>query len=520
MRNKKLKKDIIDFLTVLSMAFGLLFLSMWVVYYIVSNYVDVDSIFGGKIGKNKIYILRGVNNEKYMPYLQQYLKKDYIVVPITIDKLSKKTSGLLLLIDVKYIDDERREKIINFVKNGGSLIFNYSDTQLIKTITKLEQKDILLKGMYEAQTPLLSAFKIDKEKIKLYDNIYLYNKPALLDFTKDHNSYGVMWEGNYGKGSWLYFSFPFSVMQDNHFVFVDNRLQKEKKKDIGLLHSMIDFMYYGYKVVKYPYVDTDKMVLIDEYMDYKYNDNFMKYIEKNNLKATIFINPNIVKKPILANPKNIEIASMSGKDKWKLAKHTTQEIVGYSNESVSKPDIKKLYNEYGFKYILSKFPSSGIYFNDFVVLSHNGFNDISLNDDVEEIKKNIDFYSRYRIYTFTIHSYILGEKDNFKILSNILDKLKKYPIFTAKEIAERYKDTQKISMSAMLTPASLAIRIVNDTLKEMHNVTFRVYSKYKFDKIESNFLNIHAYIIKETPEYIDVRVEKMNRNVEFYLRFK
>jgi hypothetical protein len=75
-------------------------------------------------------------------------------------------------------------------------------------------------------------------------------------------------------------------------------------------------------------------------------------------------------------------------------------------------------------------------------------------------------------------------------------------------------------MSAMLTPASLSIKIVNDTLKEMHNVTFRVYSKYKFDRIESNFFNIKAYIIKETPEYIDVRVEKMNRNVEFYLRFK
>jgi len=520
LRKNRLRNEILDFLAMMSMVLGLLFLSMWIVYYIVQNYVDIDSIFGGSIGKKRIYILKNMNNEQYIPYLKNNLKNGYAITTIKLNVLAKKDKGLLFLINARKLNKNQINAIANFVKNGGSLIFNYSDEKLIKTITHLKSTEILSKGSYEIQTPLLSAFKIDKQKINLYDDIYLYDKEALVDLTKDYTSYGVMWSGNYGKGNWLYFSFPFYILKNNDLKFVNGRLQKSSQIVNKLLNDMTDFIYYGYKVVKYPYVDTDKMVLIDEYIDYKYNDNFIKYIEKNNLKATIFINPNIIKKPIKVNSNNIEIASTSDKDKWKLEKYINQNIVGFSNENVKIPNINKLYHQYGFKYTLSKFPSNGIYYNDFVVLAHNGFNDISLDDNVEEIKKNIDFYTKYRIYTFTIHSYILGQKNNFEELSSVLNTLKKYPLFTAKEVAQKYKDTTRISMSAMLTPASLAVKIVNDTLKEMKNVTFRVYSKYKFERIESNFFNIKAEIIKETPEYIDVKVKKMNKNIEFYLRFK
>ena len=86
MKRKKLKAEIIDFIAMISMVLGLLSLSMFIVYYIVQNYVDVDSIFGGAIGKKKVYILKDVNNEKYIPYLKKYLKK-YAVVPIKLNVL-------------------------------------------------------------------------------------------------------------------------------------------------------------------------------------------------------------------------------------------------------------------------------------------------------------------------------------------------------------------------------------------------------------------------------------------------
>ena len=520
MRKKRIKREIVDFIGMISMVLGLLSLSMFIVYYIVQNYVDVDSVFGGAIGKNKIYVLKSVNNEKYLPFLRKYLRKDYAVLNIKLDSLLKEKKGVLFLIDAKNLTNNQINGIAQFVKNGGSIIFNYANDKLVNIITGLKSKEIIYKGKYTAQTPLLSTFKIDKKDVNLYDDIYSYDKEAILDFTKDYKSHGVMWEGNYGDGNWLYFSFPFYLFKENNLKITHKRYQPENSKDIQLLKDMVDFVYYGYKVVKFPFVDTDKMVVIDEYMDYKYDDSLIKYIQKNNLKATIFINPDIVKNKLNVNKDNIEIASMSAKNKWKLAKYTTQNIVGYSNESIIKPDVDKLYHKYGFKYMFSYIPSNGIYYNDFVVLAHNGFNDISLNDNIKQIERNIRFYSKYRIYSFTLHSYILGSKKNFAQIVPLLDKLKKYPLYTAKEIAQKYDDTNRISMSAMLTPASLAIKIVNDTLKQMENVTFRVYSKYKFERIESNFFNIRAHIIKETPEYIDVRVEKMNKNIEFYLRFK
>jgi len=513
------KNDIKEFFVVIVMSLSLLSLALVIVYYIVDNYVDVDSIFGGNLDGKNVYVLEGVDNKKYIPYLQKELGKLYKVSSIKKELLSKIASkrNVLFLISVKKLDEDTMYAIENYVKKGGSLVFNYSNPKLIKTITNLNSTDIIPSDKYIAQTPLLSPIQIDKKEINLYDDIYTYDMESILDFTKNNNSYGVMWSGNYGKGNWIYCSFPFYIIKNNNLIFTKNALTKDKSI-VHLLQEIVRFAYYGYKVVKYPFVDLDKMVLINEYIDYKFNDNFIKFIEKNNLKTTVFFNPNIVNKK-LNYSNNIEIASMSAKDKWKLEKYTPQTVIGYSNENI-KPDVDKLYNKYGFKYLLGDNPHSGIYYDDFVVLAHDGFNDINLEENSEKIKHDIDFFVKYKIYTITIHSYILGYKNNFNILKGIISHAKKYPILKAKDIATRYKDSAKITMNAMITPSSLAIQITNNTLKEIKNFTFRIYSKYKFDKIESNFFNINAKIIKETSNYVDVRVEKMNKNIEFYLRFK
>jgi len=513
------KKDLKEFGVIITMSLSLLFLSLLIVYYIVDNYVDVDSIFGGNIGGKKVYLLK--SETKYMPYLKKTLGKEYSVLTIKPQVLNKIASkrNVLFVIDARKMDDNTIYAIQNYVKNGGSLIFNYATPKLIKAITDLRTTDILPADTFYTETSLLSPLQVNKSKVYLYDDLYLYDNESILDFTKDHESYGVMWSGNYGVGNWIYFSFPFYIFKNNNLIYTKNTLTN-KKIHKNLFIEMVNYAYYGYKVVKYPFVDVDKMVLVDEYIDYKYHDNFINFIKKMGVKTTLFINPNIIKSKIDVNDK-IEIASMSAKDKWKLEKYTTQNIIGYSNENDKKPNIDKLYNKYGFKYMLSDESNiSGIYYDDFVVLKHDGFNDINLEDNVKNIKRDIDFFVKYKIYTITIHSYILGYKDNFSVLKDIINYAKKYPILTAKEIASRYKDSTKIEMKTMLTPSSLAVQITNNTLKEMHNFTFRVYSKFKFDKIESNFLNIRARIIKEAPNYVDVRVENMNKNIEFYLRFK
>jgi len=310
-----------------------------------------------------------------------------------------------------------------------------------------------------------------------------------------------MWSGNYGKGNWVYFSFP-------SYVFSQNKLS-------NLLVKLIDFAYYGYKITKYPYVNNSKMVFIAEYMNYKFDNEFIEFINKLDIKATTFINPKIINKKLDFD--NIEIASTSSKDKWILQKYTKQQIIGYSNEN-KNPDIKTLYNQYGFKYTLGD--KLKIYYDDFVVLPKNGFNDLEFQTDLEEIKKQIDFSVKYGLYSIIIHPYILGYKKNKKFLFEVLKYTKKYPIFTAKQIAQKYKDSSKISLSSTLTSSSLAIKIINNTLKDIHNFTFRIYSRFKFEHIESNFFNIKAKIIKRGDNYVDVRVENISKNVEFYLRMK
>ena len=498
----KLKKEIFDWVYLMGMIFLLLFASMWVVYYIVENYVDVDSIFGGNLDEKKVYVLNG--DEKF---IQNSVKNEYKVEIIDDKKLSKLNSKSVLVVFDKVLSKDEQFLIEKFVKNGGGVIFNYGNyknTQFIKRITNLNDMLILKDKNFYIQTPSLSPFKVPKQKLThFYENSLFYyeDKNSILNFIKDYKSYGVMWSGNYGKGSWVYFSFPFYVLNENH-------LSK-------LFLSMIDFAYYGYKVVKYPYVDSAKMIFLAEYMNYKMDKTFINLINKFNLKATLFINPDIVNEKLNFN--NIEIASISSKNKWILQKYTKEQIVGFSNEN-HKENIDILYNKYGFKYMLGD--KLKIYYDDFVELPNIGFNDLEFKINLKQLKHQIDFSMKYGFYSLIVHPYILGYTKNQKFLVEILTYLKKYPLFTAKEIAQKYKDSSKISLTSTLTSSSLAIKIINNTLKEVNNFTFRIYSKFKFDKIESNFFNIKAKIIKRGKGYVDVRVENISKNVEFYIRMK
>ena len=53
---KELKEDLKEFSVVMSMSVGLLVFALLFVFYIVRNYVDVNSILGGGLGEKKIYL--------------------------------------------------------------------------------------------------------------------------------------------------------------------------------------------------------------------------------------------------------------------------------------------------------------------------------------------------------------------------------------------------------------------------------------------------------------------------------
>ena len=456
-----IKQTIKELLVILTMVFSLLGISLYLVMYIVQNYVDLD-LFMGKLQKN-IYV---ISNDKDFLYLKKHLK--YKIQKVESIKGLSLNSILIVLKKVN------NKQLINYLKKGGYLITNQNFLDL-KPISDISY------GSYRLLSPSLSYININK-KIQLFDNIKSYKGFSLLDITSDYKSYPVIINGKENLGEWMFFTLPIYVIKNN----------------LHILNQMIQFAMKGYSVVKYPYIDTNKAVFITNYNYYKFNPI------STSLPYTLFINPKIAI-PKLSN--NIELASTNIKN--------TLDVEGFSNENISPLIDILLKNNY--TYTIAK---NEKLIDDFVVLSNQGFNDIS--DEVEDFDKKLNFYLKYGSFNFAIHPYVLGFKQNQTILQNILKKLEKYPIYTAKQLKTKILDKQKIKIKVIFTIDNLNITIINNTLKDIKNFKFRIYSKHEYQNIESSFLNVKAKIIKQTKTYADIQVDNLKKNIELnlFLRLK
>jgi len=164
-----LKQEIKSFSLVMIMVFSLLSISLYLVTYIIKNYVDIDSLFSGNVSNKEIYVIA---NDKDFKYLQNHLK--YRIHKVKdIQKLSLNT----ILIVLKKTN---KELLFQYLNRGGHLITNqhFLDKK-IKPIINLDKYRLL-------STPL-SFLKIDK-KITLYDDIKIYDGDSLGDMTLDYHS--------------------------------------------------------------------------------------------------------------------------------------------------------------------------------------------------------------------------------------------------------------------------------------------------------------------------------------------
>jgi len=512
----EIKEEIFDWIKVFSLMFILLFISLFIVYSIMKNYVDVDSILSGNINKKTVYILDNVNNEKFLPYLQKHIKSFKLVlvkpgILTNIDKIKK--HSILLLLDAKNIDQKTKILVREYVNKGGNIIFNFADDDLVRNITDLDLKnrEILRKGSFIIQSPVLSSVQTKKEKIKLYDNIFIYNSPSVLDLTKGYKSYGILWYGKLNKGRWIYSTVPFYIL-----------------KNANVLNSMIEYAYYGFEAEIFPYLDIENPIIINEYFYYNFDYNVINLINNLNLKATIFVNPDKIDKKIDVSS-NIEIAVTTTDNKKidKLYQYTNQKIIGFANEdfNLTKKALVKLYKDNNFLYTFdSKILNNHIYYDDFIDFAQNGFNDINnLNADSseEEIKKIIDFNIKYGLFVLTVHSYLLGYEENLAKLDKVLQYIKtKYKTLTAREARHKYLVSSKIFYSFGRIENGIIMKIKNNSLEDVKNLTFRIYSREIYRKLESNLLNIRARIINQNNDYFDIRIAYIKKNTEFFLRIK
>ena len=509
LKNIKINKDVVELFQVLGLVVFLLFISLVDVYNIIKNYVDIDSILAGNLDKKIVYVLE--RDEKHLKYLQKHIKHfqvKSIKATAVLSTSEIKKDSILLVLDANHMDKKIKNVVQEYIARGGSVIFNFADKDLVNNITNLDVKHRILipKGEYILQAPLLANIQTKKDKVDIYEQIYTYNnQKSALDLTKNYNAYGVLWYGDFKKGRWVYSSLPFDIL---------------KKENI--LNDIVDYIYYGVKVEKFPYLDVEKPVIINEYLYYKFDYNVINLINEIHLKATLFVNPKTIKDKIII-PSNIEIAtnSLEEKEIKKLSEFTNQKIVGFSNENVdiTRPMIVGLYKDFNLLYVINKkCLNNHIYYDKFVDFSQDGFNDMSLIGDVAKINEIIDFKTKYGLFVFTIHSYILGYKENLPVLEQVLRHLQIYDVITAREARHKYIVSSKIYYSVDIINNGLMIKVKNASLENVKNLTFRVYSEKKFKKVESNLLGIKAQIINKQDNYFDIRIPYIRRNAEFFLR--
>ena len=442
--------------------------------------------------------------------IQKYTKKVEIIN--SVDKITPK--DVLFVIDTFALSKDTQNKIIKFVANGGRVVFNFKiafldengkRTHFLEKITNLKIKGYATREkdhVFFVVQDLLSPIKIPQAKrldLVVYDTIpILEGKKADLKYTNwnitepmRHNGKfipsGMLWEGKYKKGGWIYFSIPFyAFLHDNYWN--------------GLLDSIVKYAVTGISVVKYPFLKYDKMVFVSEDTEYKFLNfnNFINALNKYDVNGTAFCvgklaknYPNLMKKA--GNQKNLEIGSHSYshtklideplelfynqeiKDNNKLlSKLSSQKVLGFRppREELNKKMIQKMENS-SLSYVLAK--NLGQlrvkYIGKLMFFSRIGTDDyqyiIELDwtpkQIVENMKREVDFLMNlHALFTLSTHTHLMNYKSNVKMLEHFLAyvKKKKYPVLKGKDIAKLIRENDKIHIN--LQNSQIVIYNTND----------------------------------------------------------
>jgi peptidoglycan/xylan/chitin deacetylase (PgdA/CDA1 family) len=412
---------------------------------------------------------------------------------------------------------------------------------------------------------LLSPISIPDGKrleVVLYDKIPIFSgKKPYLEFVnwsmnepiKGAGKFlpnGALWSGKYGKGAWIYFSFPFYSI-DSTEVY--------KKDYHTLFNNMIDYLYNGVKAVAYPYINYDKMVFVSEDTEFKFTslDQFINEAKKYDVNVTAFCvgflaekYPELMKRA--GGIQNVEIGSHSyshtsllNGDKNKLLKEidynkklleklTNRKVVGFRppREEIDEK-IYKMLGEYKYKYVMEKnIGQLNIKIHDGVItIPRIGTDDyeylieLNWNKDkiISKIKQEAKFITSLNaIYTLSTHTHLMNYKSNIEILDNVLKSFKKekYPILKGKDIAFLAKQRQNIETKIVQTQANFILKIKNKNYEDVKNLKIRVYlnKNVNITGVVSELSKLKVKLIKyKNKNYVDVEIKKLRKDASFDL---
>ncbi|MDQ7073763.1 MAG: polysaccharide deacetylase family protein [Gammaproteobacteria bacterium] len=469
-------------------------------------------------------------------------------VPLTlyeeeIENLSPKSR--LFVIDAISLSQQTVEQIGSFVEEGGSLTFNFNSgfsdengehrgARFIQNITGLKQNKNNPK--IEKQEGLFFTTKIlspltpyipngRRLNLVIYDDIPLFESgdleadAILTNWAKtatptmpDGNNLtlkqaGVLWHGYHGKGRWVYFNFP-------SYGFYE--VASNAKYFTNLMQGIIDFAYKPASVRKYPYIHSDKAVMVSEDTEYKYENlrEFSQLAKKYKIKSTAFCVAS------LSDEKRSLTQDVAKNDYIEIASHSYshQKIMGEEQKILDKEIIesKQLLEDiiqspiYGFRppreeiditiaktlrkaeyrYIFEKnketifpyfeyeafltIPRTGT--DDYSYFIDDKWSDVNIHDNVFKEQELVSYLGG--LYTLSTHTHLLSYKKNIKILESIFKTLseKEHILkLSGNEIYELMNQYQNLVLNVEYTSDNFLISIKNGNRNVIEKFKFRLY---------------------------------------------
>jgi len=538
----------ITFLPVILLIFLMVLMSGFILYQILpQNSFSNFTFFPSKPKEKTIYLLSSEETMEYLDFYNQgadfYTGKieDFskklqkngfnfkIITEKDIQNIPQKS--ILIALDTYKVSAQTLKNIKNFIKNGGTFIFNYhfgyfnghNDFVGPKTIEKLSSLKFITESIPKTETnfyvtnTLSPLIKTNINASKRYD-LVLYGKDVIpifqSDFTPDLvlsnweitstpilngsflkvNQAGIAWHGFLGKGKWFYFSVPSYV-----FLDMDNNLFKL------IMNNIISYSNDDFVLAKYPFIDSNKAVFISEDTEYKYENMypFSLAAKKYGINVTLFCvaklaqqYPEITRKA--AQFPNVEIGSHSYShtkimgaplqkvimeikgSKEILEKITGKKVYGFRppREEIDKT-MEKILRESGYKYVMEKtkpFLIPQEIYDNLITIPRHGTDDyiylMNLDWDKDKILHKIIQETRmltqiHALYTLSVHTHLLSYKSNLSVSENYFKYLTKHPEIKA------YKGIELNNRARELPNISFKKETYG------HNIVITIYNKNK-----------------------------------------
>ena len=460
--------------------------------------------------------------------------------------------AVLFVVDSPALADETKAALKRFIKRGGSLFFNfttgfssregkYEGDRFVNEITGLKLSPELGFLSFRGDGALfmtpkllspLSTYLNDGTSLTLilYDKIPFYLskgiKPDLYatafsqatpvvdtqeSFRMRPDEAGLGWHGYYGRGRWVYTSFPI-------YAFSENPEQKEEFK--RLFAGIVEFLSRRAVAVKYPYIDMKSAIFISEDTEYKF-ENFERFADlakEYRIPVTAFMVASLAQRaefaPMLERIRRnpyVEFASHSTSHKQIVGRENSyveqetkgskdiidglsaRPIVGFRPPREELDDLMKEYlSEGGFRYILGEtrghlYPKFDREWPSLLYIPRHGTDDysylVNLDWSREEILRQIIKEANFvtdmnGIFTLSIHTHLFSYGTNIEILRDFFDYLKRHPGLKPLFGSTLYR---KIYLASAVTLKSesdsdrIVLRVVNTNSEPVENLHIKIF---------------------------------------------